>query len=197
MIEPVSIAFHAVNRTPIRLGDTALVVGCGVIGLLVVQALKQAGCGRIIAMDLDDQKLELAGKLGAGDTLNPSRGNGPENILDLTGGVGVDVAVEAVGATEPLETAIASLRKGGTLTMVGNVTPKVELPLQSIVTRELTLAGSCASCGEYPACIALMADGRIDVDPLISATAPLDEGGSWFDRLHKREPGLVKVILTP
>ena len=95
------------------------------------------------------------------------------------------------------QTAIAALRKGGTLTLVGNITPQVELPLQAIVTRELTLAGSCASCGEYPACIDMLARNRIDVDSLISAAAPLDEGSQWFDRLYKKEPGLIKVVLQP
>lgn len=197
MIEPTSIAFHAVRRMPIQLADQALVVGCGVIGLLTLQAMRMAGCGQIIAVDLDEGRLELARRFGADETINPKAGNALQQVKDLTGGRGVDVAAEAVGATEPLNFAIESLRKGGTLALVGNVTPRVELPLQAIVTRELTLAGSCASRGEYPACIDALARGSIDVKPLISAIAPLEEGASWFDRLYNREPGLIKVILQP
>lgn len=90
-----------------------------------------------------------------------------------------------------------SLRKGGALTLVGNLSPKVELPLQSVVTRQIRVTGSCASSGEYPACISLLARCAIKVAPLISAVAPLEEGPSWFRRLYGREPNLMKVILQP
>ena len=110
---------------------------------------------------------------------------------------GADIALEAVGATAPIQTALASLRKGGALTLVGNVSPTVELPLQSVVTRQIRVSGSCASSGEYPACISLLARGAIQVAPLISAVAPLEEGPSWFQRLYRREPNLMKVILQP
>jgi L-iditol 2-dehydrogenase len=107
------------------------------------------------------------------------------------------VAVEAVGNTPTIQTALASLRKGGILTLIGNLSPKVELPLQSVVTRQISLLGSCASSGEYPACIDLLARKAIRVDPLISAVAPLSEGAAWFERLHKGDPGTMKVILQP
>jgi threonine dehydrogenase-like Zn-dependent dehydrogenase len=81
--------------------------------------------------------------------------------------------------------------------MVGNLAADADFPLQSVVTRELTLYGSCASSGEYPACLDMMARGAVNVAPLISATAPLSEGASLFQRLYEREPGLMKVILTP
>jgi threonine dehydrogenase-like Zn-dependent dehydrogenase len=77
------------------------------------------------------------------------------------------------------------------------VTPKVELPLQIVVTRELTVQGSCASRGEYPACIDMLARGALNPAPLVSAIAPLSEGASWFDRLYRKEPGLLKVVLKP
>lgn len=197
MIEPASVAVHAVNLTPVRLGDTAVVVGTGMIGLLVVQALRLAGCGRIVAVDVDAARLELARRFGADELINAREADPVAAVADLTSGRGADVAVEAVGATEPVATAIASLRKGGALTLVGNVTPKIELALQAVVTRQLRLTGSCASCGEYPAVIELVARGAIRVRELISATAPLADGPAWFDRLYRREPNLMKVILKP
>lgn len=197
MIEAVSVAVHAVNLTPLRLGDTAVVVGTGMIGLLAVQALRLAGCGRLIAVDVDEAKLQMAGALGADDLLNAATGDVPTLVRELTSGRGADVAVEAVGATQPIRTAIDSLRKGGALTLVGNITPKVELPLQAVVTRQLRLTGSCASCGEYPACIDLIARGAIRVRPMISAVAPLTDGPAWFQRLYSKEPNLMKVILQP
>jgi L-iditol 2-dehydrogenase len=197
MIEAVSVAVHAVNLTPIRLGDTAIVVGTGMIGLLAVQALRLAGCGRLIAVDVDEAKLRMAGALGADDLVNAATQDVPGAVRELTGDRGADVAVEAVGATRPIRAAIDSLRKGGALTLVGNITPKVELPLQAVVTRQLRLTGSCASCGEYPACIDLIARGAIRVRPMISAVAPLAEGPAWFQRLYHKEPNLMKVILQP
>lgn len=197
MIEPISIAVHAVNRTPIKLGDTAVVVGAGMIGLLVVQALRLAGCGKIIAVDVEDAKLTLAAKLGADVGINPKQTDAAKTVSEITGGRGADMAIEAVGATAPVQTAIACLRKGGALTLVGNITPKIELPLQAVVTRELTLLGSCASQGEYPACLELLARGAIQVEPLISARIPLAEAPLWFDRLYAREPGLLKVLVEP
>lgn len=197
LIEAVSVAVHGVGRIPIRLGDTALVVGSGMIGLLVVQSLRLAGCGQIIAVDLEDNKLELAKQLGADEGLNPSKVDLPAEIQARTHGRGADVAVECVGGTAPIVSAIEALRKGGSLALVGNLSPQVELPLQAIVTRELSLYGSCASSGEYPVCIDLMARGLIKVRPLISAAAPLEEGPQWFERLYAHEPGLMKVVLTP
>jgi len=196
MIEALSIAFHAVARTPISLGDSAVVVGAGMIGLLAIQSLRLAGCGRIIAVDVDAGRLELARRLGADAAL--AAGDGvPAAVRELTQGRGADLAIEAVGLAATVATGVNVLRKGGTLTLVGNLSPEVALPLQAVVTRELTLNGSCASRGEYPACLDLLARGAVDVDSLISAQAPLAEGAAWFERLHRREPGLMKVILSP
>ena len=197
MIEAVSVAVHAVGLTPIRLGDTAVVVGAGMIGLLTIQSARNAGCSRVITVDPDEGRLKLALAAGATDSINPKAVNAVEAIRELTGGTGADVALECVGATDPIATAIDGVRKGGAVTLVGNVSPKIELPLQSVVSRQIRLQGSCASNGEYPACIDLMARGAIRVDELISAVAPLEEGPSWFDRLYRHEPNLMKVILRP
>ena len=142
MIEPVSVAVHAVSITPVRLGDTALVVGTGMIGLLTIQAARLAGCSRIIAMDLEDYKLDVAKQHGADEVVNPRKTDVVKYVLESTGGRGVDVSFEAVGATDPIRTAIASTKKGGTVTLIGNIRPEIELPLQSIVTREIRLQGS-------------------------------------------------------
>lgn len=107
------------------------------------------------------------------------------------------MALEVVGNTQAFQTALASLRKGGTLTLIGNMSTKVEMPLQSVVTRQIRVQGSCASSGEYPVCIDLLARKAIRVEPLISAVAPLTEGAAWFERLHGGEPNLMKVILVP
>jgi L-iditol 2-dehydrogenase len=197
LIEPVSVAVHGVERLQVERGESALVVGSGMIGLFVIQALRHAGCESVIAVDLDDSRLALARELGATATINPQQSDAPSRIAKLTGGEGTDVAVEVVGHAASLATAIQGVRRGGRVALIGNLAPEVPLPLQSVVTREVTLIGCCASAGEYPRAIELVATGAIRVAPLTSAVAPLDEGPQWFDRLYNREPGLMKVLLKP
>ena len=196
MLEAVSVAVHAVSLAQISPGSTALVVGAGMIGLLSVQALRAAGCSRIFVADIDASRLQLAQQIGAIVALS-AQSDLAEQVLQLTGGAGVDVALEAVGGTATVTAAIASVRKGGTVVLVGNISPQVTIPLQKVVTRQIRLQGSCASAGEYPQAMELLASGSIQVKPLISAIAPLADGPRWFARLHAREPNLMKVVLTP
>jgi L-iditol 2-dehydrogenase len=174
-----------------------VVVGAGMIGLLTMQAARMAGAGRVIAVDVDDTRLEMARSLGATETFNSSHADTAAQIIEQTNGRGADVALECVGSTVPVKLALDSVRKGGAVTLVGNIAPTIEFGLQSAVTRQIRLQGSCASSGEYPACISAMARGAIRVEPLLSATAPLEDGPSWFNRLYQREPGLLKVVLEP
>lgn len=197
LVEPFAIALHAVGRAAPALNDAVVVVGAGMIGLALVEALSQAGCGRLLVVDIAADRLALAAKLGATDIINSAAANPAEEILRLTNGRGADLAFEAVGVAATVDLALRCLRKGGTATLVGNVAPKIEFPLQAAVTRELTVHGSCASRGEYPACLAMLGRGALKAAPLISATAPLTEGAAWFDRLYRKEPGLLKVVLKP
>lgn len=197
MVEPVSIAFHSVALTPISLNDSAVVIGAGMIGLLVIQALRISGCGTIIAVDLEQNKLDLALQLGADHALLAGQVDVAEEVKKLTDDQGTDIAMEVVGNTAAVNTALSSLKKGGALTMVGNLAATVDFPLQEVVTRQISVTGSCSSCGEYPACLEMIARGSINVDALMSGVAPLSEGAGWFDRLYKQEQGLMKVILQP
>jgi L-iditol 2-dehydrogenase len=109
----------------------------------------------------------------------------------------VDVVFEAVGRNETVAGAIDCVRKGGKVTLVGNIVPEVSLPLQKVVSRQIRLQGSCASAGEYPEAIELVSAGKIRVGQLITAVAPLSDGPTWFQRLYGREPNLMKVVLDP
>ncbi len=195
--EPVSIALHGVNRLPLRPGDSAVVIGAGLIGLLVVQALKRAGAGRVIAVDLDAKRLELASQLGADETLMSSK-DVPDQVRQLLrNDDGADVAVEVVGFGPTLKLAVDSVKKGGSVACVGNLQAEVPFPLQAVVTREISVFGSCASAGEYGEAVRAVASGEISVRPLISAVAALEEGNDWFHRLQRNDEGLLKVILRP
>jgi L-iditol 2-dehydrogenase len=197
MVEAISVAVHAVVRVSRPLGKSAVVVGAGMIGLLLIQAARAAGFGRIIAVDVDPDRLALAQTLGADDTILACKEDVAAGIRRMTDGRGAEVVFEVVGSADTLTTAVQSTSKGGTVVLVGNLSPQVPLPLQSVVTREISLLGSCASSGEYPLCLDLLASGAVRVDPLISAVAPLADGPAWFDRLYAREKGLMKVILVP
>jgi L-iditol 2-dehydrogenase len=197
LIEPVSVALHAVDLLNVQPGERAVVVGSGMIGLLVIQALRVAGCRDVIAVDIDAGRLHLARELGATHTIDSKQTEAVSAVFELTNGRGTELAVEVVGNTAALNTAVRSVARGGRVVLVGNISPEVQLPLQIVVARELTLMGSCASAGEYPRAIELVASGAIHVAPLISALAPLAEGPQWFERLYAREPGLMKIVLQP
>lgn len=193
--EPISVALHAVNRLPAT-PRHAVVVGTGLIGLLVVQALRRAGCPHILAIDRDPARLELARRFGAADTLQPDSADAAAWVHERTDG-GADAAFEVVGHEVTLDLAIHASRIGGAVVLVGNLSPRPPFALQAVVTGERTLHGSCASAGEYPDALAAVADGSIQVQPLLSARAPLADGEQWFARLAKGEPGLMKVVLEP
>jgi len=197
MVEPVAVATHAVGLTPVAVGDTAVVVGAGMIGLCLVQVLRAAGCGRVLAVDVEEERLALARQLGADAGLDPARRDVASEVAEATEGRGADVAFEAVGIAATVKIAIDCVRRGGTVTLVGNLSPTIEVPLQAVVTRQLRLQGSCSIAGEYPAALAMIERGVVNVDAMRSAVAPLAEGAAWFERLHRKERGLMKVILKP
>lgn len=196
-VEPAAVALHAVNLTPVTEDDIAVVIGAGMIGLFVVQILKIKGCSKIICVDVDKSRLNLAAGFGADVILEADKCDIAQEVLKLSDNRGADIVFEAVGLSATVNTAIDSVRKGGTVTLIGNVSETVDIPLQSIVTRQIKLQGSCAICGEYPEVLDLIKNGKIDVDTLISAAAPLSEGADWFKRLYNKEPGLMKIILNP
>lgn len=204
--EPVSIALHAVNLAPkpnsgspalTERQDIAVVVGAGLIGLLVVQALRARGWKKILAVDLDDSRLALAKTFGAEAVFNAREENLAAKLREIGGGDGVDAAFEVVGAAAPVDLAIRGVRKGGTVVLVGNLQPVVPFPLQEVVTRQITLRGSCSCAGEYTEALQRIQDGSIDVAPLVSTVAPLDAGAEWFHKGVQPGNGLLKVILKP
>ena len=197
MVEPLSIAFHAVNITDIPLGASVVVIGAGMIGQMVIQTLRIAGAGKVYVIDIDDNRLETAQKHGADVVINPTKEDPVAVITKETEGNMVDIAIEAVGTEVTVKTGISCLKKGGVITIIGNISPEINFPLQQIVTREIKIQGSCASSGEYPACLEFLERGMIDVSEMISFIKPMSDGQEMFDRLYNKEAGLNKIILKP
>ena len=197
MVEPAAVAVHAVRISGINVGDSAVVVGSGMIGTFIVSMLKAAGATPVIAVDVDDEKLKMAAKYGADITINSNNNQSvAESIRSHTKGRGADFGFEAVGVSATVNMMIDSLRKGATAVLVGNLSPVVEFPLQKVVTTEIKVQGSCAICGEYEIVLDMIANGTLAVDDMISVVAPLEEGAEWFRKLYNKESNLNKVILT-
>ena len=197
MVEPAAVAAHAVRISGINVGDSAMVMGSGMIGAFIVSMLKAAGAIPVIAVDVDDEKLKKAVKFGADITINSKNQPVAETVRRHTKGRGVDFGFEAVGIAATVNALIESLRKGATAVLVGNLTPVIEFPLQKVVTSEIKVLGSCAICGEYEIVLDMISGGSLRIDEMISAIAPLSEGAEWFRRLYDKEGNLNKIILVP
>ena len=197
MVEPIAVALHAINLTDVKINDVAIVGGAGMISLFVIQLLKKMGCSRIIAFDIDEDRLEMAMKLGATDALVAGRDDVAGIVKELTGERGADIGFEVVGVSSVANAVIDSVRKGGQVTLIGILSTQIDFPLQKVVTRQLRVQGSCAICGEYEQVLELISRREIEIDLLIGAVAPLEEGAKWFGRMYNREKGLMKIILKP
>jgi L-iditol 2-dehydrogenase len=197
LLEPASIGTHAANRAPISNDDTVVVIGAGTIGLFILQAVRLRGATRVIAVDINEFRLDIAKKLGADKLINPLKSNLTEAILQETEGKGANVTLEAVGYAKTFADAVSITRMGGYIVAVGNLEKKAEFDLQQLVAKEHTFTGSYASSGEFRDCIGLVASGKINVEPLISDVLPLRDGPDAFDRLLKAEENLLKIVLEP
>jgi L-iditol 2-dehydrogenase len=197
LLEPASIGTHAANRAPISTDDTVVVIGTGTIGLFILQACKLRGAAKVIAVDIDEFRLDLAKELGADRLVNPLKSDLKETVLKETEDRGADVALEAVGYAKTFADAVSVTKMGGYVVAVGNLEKKAEFDLQQLVAKELTFTGSYASSGEFHDCIGLVTSGKINVEPLISDVLPLEEGPAAFDRLLQAEENLLKIVLEP
>lgn len=197
MVEPLAIAMHAATRTKVNEGDAVLIAGVGTIGMLTLQVVRSMGAGILIAADVDEAKLQEAKANGATHCVNTTKPDAPKEILAATDNGGVDIAFDAVGIGETVNLCIDAAKLNGAIVLVGNLKPSIDFPLQKVVTRQLSLFGSCASAGEYAACLDLIAAGVVDTDRMISRTVPLSEGGEWINRAYEREKGLNKIVLIP
>ena len=197
LLEPASIGTHAANRAPISTDDTVVVIGAGTIGLFILQAARLRGAAKVIVADINEFRLEVAGKLGADMVINPLKSDLRETIFKETKNRGADVAFEAVGYAQTFRDGVSLTKTGGHLVAVGNLEKTAEFNLQELVARELTFTGSYASSGEFRDCIDLVASGKINVEPLISDVLPLKDGPGAFDRLLKAQENLLKIVLEP
>jgi L-iditol 2-dehydrogenase len=196
LTEPLSVAVHAVGLAHIRPYDTAFVVGAGPIGLLTVAVLRLTGLKQIAVSDVSDRRLEVARTLGAHLTVNPSKQDLDAVIKENTDGQGVDVAFEAVGLGATAQQTLQATRNKGTVVWIGNNARMIEIDMQAVVTRELSVLGSYGmSEEEFQRSILMLADGSVPAAKLISRRAVLAEGPGLFDELLA-SPETIKCVIN-
>ena len=191
----------ATNTADIRKGDTVAVVGCGGVGLNVVQGARIAGAERIIAIDMNDTKLRLAESFGATDTINASDGDPVAQVQALTGGRGADVAFEVIGLQSTIEQSMAMTRSGGETVLVGVPRLDVNLvfnPAFGAIYTAKTLKGcwygSSNVSTEIPKLLALYQSGELKLDELISREIKLDEVNEAFDAMKGGEVARSVIV---
>ncbi|MFE7275180.1 S-(hydroxymethyl)mycothiol dehydrogenase [Streptomyces sp. NPDC057623] len=191
----------AINTGNVGRGDSVAVIGCGGVGDAAVVGSSLAGAAKIIAVDIDDHKLETARKLGATHTVNSRTADPVEAIRELTGGHGADVVIEAVGRPETYRQAFYARDLAGTVVLVGVPTPemKLELPLLDVFGRGGALKsswyGDCLPSRDFPMLIDLYLQGRLDLDAFVTETIALDEVEKAFERMHQGDVLRSVVVL--
>ncbi|MFG2746883.1 S-(hydroxymethyl)mycothiol dehydrogenase [Streptomyces chartreusis] len=191
----------AINTGNVGRGDSVAVIGCGGVGAAAIAGSNLAGAAKVIAVDIDDRKLDTARKLGATHTVNSKGTDAVEAIRELTGGFGADVVIEAVGRPETYKQAFYARDLAGTVVLVGVPTPemKLELPLLDVFGRGGALKsswyGDCLPSRDFPMLIDLYLQGRLNLDAFVTETIALDDVEKAFERMHHGDVLRSVVVL--
>lgn len=205
-IEPLAVVMHAVMGIDVNLGDSVVVLGAGTIGMLVLQATIAAGAGKVIVVDIDNRKLELAKKLGASHTINSLEENLEEKVLEYTSQKGADISLECAGSVITQEQALLLTKKHGKVGYLGIAYKDVTLrekAFESIFRKELTLKGFWNSYSapfpgkEWTNAIDLIAKNKVDVESLVTHKFGLKDVDKTFEMILGRTEAFGKVLILP
>jgi (R,R)-butanediol dehydrogenase/meso-butanediol dehydrogenase/diacetyl reductase len=197
LLEPATVAVHAVRRTEIRLGDTVLVLGAGPIGLLVAQAARAAGAGSVTVVEPEPQRRSLAATVGADVVIDPRHPDFEAQLQAVLGHGGADVVFECAGIPSTIEQSVSLVRRGGVVSLVGVPNRPAEINAAAWLIREVRLTASLAYLREeFEIAQALVADGRLRCTPLHTATVALSGLADAFERLAAA-PQDIKVLVDP
>jgi threonine dehydrogenase-like Zn-dependent dehydrogenase len=194
LVEPLAVGFHAAERGRVAQDDTVAVIGCGMIGLGVIAGAHSKGA-IVIAIDLEDAKLELARQAGARYTINSRTGGTHERLQELTSGRGPDVIVEAVGVPETYTMAVEEVAHTGRVVYIGWTKQPVSYETKSFVHKELDILGSRNSLHEFPTVIDMLSKGNFPVDATISMTVPFDGAGNALERWSQTPEAFTKILV--
>lgn len=193
--EPVTGALHAVKRCGVGIGDLVAIIGCGTIGVMAMQHSVNAGA-EVIISDLSPSKLQVAERLGAHHTVHASSEDIHDRVMEITGGRGADIVIEAVGEPSTLADTIPLCRKGGTIMLIGwsgNATDPYNLT--DLTLRELTVMGTMGFCWDHRTSLALLERGAVKVAPIISHRIPLANVEEGINLLHSGGPDVWKIAI--
>jgi (R,R)-butanediol dehydrogenase/meso-butanediol dehydrogenase/diacetyl reductase len=198
LIEPLSVAHHAVERSGVKAGDVALVGGSGPIGLLTAAVLKGMGVTTIIS-ELTQARKEKATSSGVADhVLDPGKEDVPARVRELTGGAGADVAFECAGVNAVLDTMLDAVRPGAVVVNVSIWGAPATIDMQKIVLKEIDLRGTIAYVRDHPAVIRMVQEGKVDLKPFITGRIALEDlVEQGFDTLINHKDTAVKVLVHP
>ena len=197
-VEPAATCVKAIGKAGLSPGDSVLVTGDGTIGLLAVQAARAFGAGQILVSGSSPRKLKLARELGADIAIDVSRDDALEACRAATGGLGVDVAVEAAGQLPALRDCIRCVRMGGKICGIGvYAAPYPDFPAAELVVRDITFYGSIASPNAFPSTLRLMERGSLRTRPLITHEFKLSDAARAFELMEEKSSERIKVMLRP
>ena len=197
LLEPATVAVHALRRTPVNLGDTVVVIGAGPIGLLVLQAARLSGAGKVILIEPAQSRRQLAAELGADHVIDPNVTDTAQALEAYVGSTGADVVFECAGIPATIQTAVDLVRRGGAVSLVGVATGAAQIDPSSWLVKEVNLVSSIAYLHEdFEICKALVADQRLLMDPLHTSTVGLDGLEYAFTQLAD-DPREVKILVDP
>jgi len=197
--EPLSGSLHAVKRAGVSIGDFVVVIGCGTIGSLALQHVRNAGAEALVA-EVKSPRADLAKRLGATHTLLRSAADGPGSlrarVLELTGGVGADVVIEAVGKPETLAETIGLARRGGTIMLIGwSGNPTDAMDMTSVTLNELAVLGTLGFCWDHKTALRLLETGKADIASLITHRLSLDETEKGLQMMASGDDQVGKIIV--
>jgi len=196
LIEPLSVALHAVEKGSLQFGHTVAIFGAGAIGLLVLLLIQRSGTGETFVIDVQDHRLKKAKEFGAFHILNNSKEDVIQNIFGITSQLGVDKSFEAVGMESTLVQSLKVLKKGGTSILVGIFEdPDVKIPANLFVQKEISLIGSQGYCWDFKKALKLIEYGKIKLNPLITHVLPLSSLQEGFELLLDPEKKSIKVVI--
>lgn len=197
MLEPATIALHAVRRTSLRLGDSVVILGAGPIGLLVAQCARAAGAGSLVVVEPQPSRRALASELGAELTLDPADDDAMARLRSVTGELGADVVFECAGIPDTIDTAVDISRRGGTVSLVGVPEGPSTIDAAAWLAKEIQLTSSLGyQREEFELIQGLVQDGRVKLPPLHTSTVSLTEMTGAFDLLC-RSASEVKILVDP
>jgi 2-desacetyl-2-hydroxyethyl bacteriochlorophyllide A dehydrogenase len=195
LVEPLAVAVHAVNLASLEKNVAVAIIGSGAIGLMTLQVVKNRWGGKIVVLDTLDYRLALAQKLGATTTINVRKEDPLQKIL-MDGGV--DTVFEAVGHQETVQQGLAMVKTGGKVIVIGMLEATMQLPMLDITVKEIDLQGSYGyTSDDFQQALKLIAQGKVNVKPLITHLLPLHDIKNGFEILSQGAENVIKVVLNP